>query len=83
MLLTMMRKPCCQKYADFRQKFVSLVEGFSRLADGNPRELTFLYEKLKQRFGLDVIIYVTRGYGCPTCDYPLAMDILSDDEKAK
>ncbi len=76
-------KPCCQKYANFRQEFVSLVEGFSRLVGGNPRELSFLYEKLRQRFGLDTIVYVMRNYGCPICNYPSAIDIRADDEKAE
>lgn len=74
------KKPCCQKYSDFRQRFISLVEGFERLVDGNPRELVYLYDYLKNKVGVDMIVYVTSGYGCPVCDYPPEFD-LSDGNK--
>jgi hypothetical protein len=77
------RKPCCRKYYNFRQRFISVVEGFDAIVGGNPRQLTFLYEKLKQRLGLDTLVYILRGYGCPVCDYPSVEKILSDDEKGK
>ncbi|TES92012.1 MAG: hypothetical protein E3J94_03055 [Desulfobacteraceae bacterium] len=74
------QEPCCQKYYAFRQQFASLVEGFNAIVGGNPRQLTFLYEKLKERLGLDTLLYVLGGYGCPVCNYPSDEQILKDRE---